>query len=130
MPVYEYLCGTCGNDFEIKQSFSEAALTVCPRCGNKIHRVPQAAGVVFKGSGWYITDSKGKQNLAASGEKKASDNGDSSSAPAASTESNSSAGNDSSDSAKSDSAKSDSKESSTPAVAAATSDPKPAAKSA
>jgi putative FmdB family regulatory protein len=71
MPTYEYQCDNCGYNFETKQSFKDEALTLCPNCGqNLLHRVPQAAGVVFKGSGWYITDSKGKQNLAASGEKK------------------------------------------------------------
>jgi putative FmdB family regulatory protein len=71
MPTYEYLCDNCGYNFETKQSFKDEPLTLCPNCNqNALHRVPQAAGVVFKGSGWYITDSKGKQNLAASGEKK------------------------------------------------------------
>lgn len=72
MPTYEYLCDNCGYNFETKQSFKDEPLTLCPNCNHDaLHRVPQAAGVVFKGSGWYITDSKGKQNLATSGEKKA-----------------------------------------------------------
>jgi putative FmdB family regulatory protein len=75
MPVYEYQCSDCGQSFEIKQSFKDNPLTVCPNCAGKIHRVPQAAGVVFKGSGWYITDSKGKQNLATPAEKKANGEG-------------------------------------------------------
>ncbi len=69
MPVYEYRCEDCKRHFEIKQSFNDAALTVCPNCGSRIHRVIQAAGIVFKGSGFYVTDSKSKQNLATSGEK-------------------------------------------------------------
>lgn len=91
MPTYEYLCDHCGYNFETRQSFKDAALTLCPNCNQEaLHRVPQAAGVVFKGSGWYITDSKGKQNLVTPGEKKA--DGTSEAAPAASTESSNGSG--------------------------------------
>ncbi len=69
MPMYEYQCDN-GHIFEVRQSFSDATLTVCPTCGAKIHRVIQPAGIVFKGSGFYVTDSRGKQNLTTSGEKK------------------------------------------------------------
>jgi putative FmdB family regulatory protein len=70
MPVYTYECDNCGQRFDAKQSFSDAPLTVCPTCEGKIHRVIQPVGVVFKGSGFYITDSKGKQNLATTNAKK------------------------------------------------------------
>jgi putative FmdB family regulatory protein len=70
MPVYTYECDDCGQRFDAKQSFSDSALTVCPTCEGKLHRVIQPVGVVFKGSGFYITDSKGKQNLATTGAKK------------------------------------------------------------
>lgn len=70
MPVYTYECEECGARFDAKQSFSDAPLTVCPTCEGKIHRVIQPVGVVFKGSGFYVTDSRGKQSLAASGTKK------------------------------------------------------------
>lgn len=62
MPVYAYRCRACGNDFEVKQSFSEAALTTCQICETEgsIFRVIQPAGVVFKGSGFYVTDTRGK----------------------------------------------------------------------
>lgn len=70
MPMYEYQCDN-GHHFEVRQSFSDAALTTCPTCGAKVHRIIQAAGIVFKGSGFYVTDSRGKQNLTTSGEKKA-----------------------------------------------------------
>jgi putative FmdB family regulatory protein len=83
MPVYEYRCADCKRHFEIKQSFNDTALTVCPNCGSRIHRVIQAAGIVFKGSGFYVTDSKSKQNLATSGEKKVgSESGEAKSGPA------------------------------------------------
>jgi putative FmdB family regulatory protein len=58
MPTYEYQCGTCGNRFEKYQSFSDAPIKVCPECGNEVRKVYSAAGVIFKGSGWYINDSR------------------------------------------------------------------------
>src|SRR5262245_36356898 len=70
MPIYTYECETCGERFEAKQSFADAPLTVCPTCAGKIHRVIQPAGIVFKGSGFYVTDSRGKQSLATPGSKK------------------------------------------------------------
>ena len=60
MPVYEYQCGTCGVRFERTQSFKDEPIKVCPECGGKTHRVIGATGVIFKGSGFYINDSKGK----------------------------------------------------------------------
>jgi putative FmdB family regulatory protein len=70
MPIYKYVCENCGEQFEARQSFSDEPLTVCPTCEGHIHRVIQPVGVVFKGSGFYVTDSRGKQNLATSGVKK------------------------------------------------------------
>ena len=58
MPTYSYRCDTCGHQFDAVQRFSDAALTDCPECGASIRRVIQPVGVVFKGSGWYITDSR------------------------------------------------------------------------
>src|SRR5436190_6422220 len=76
MPIYLYECENCGERFEARQSFSEGPLTICPTCEGHIHRVIQPVGVVFKGSGFYVTDSRGKQNLATSGVKKDEANGD------------------------------------------------------
>src|SRR5579871_5066025 len=59
MPLYEYQCESCGQRFEIRQSFKDEPLTVCPRCGGPIHRLIQAPAIVFKGSGFYATDHKG-----------------------------------------------------------------------
>jgi putative FmdB family regulatory protein len=70
MPIYTYQCENCGERFEAKQSFADMPLTVCPSCEGKIHRVIQPVGVVFKGSGFYVTDSRGKQTLATSSAKK------------------------------------------------------------
>ena len=58
MPTYSYHCDTGNHDFDIVQRFSDDALTVCPECGGSVRRVIQPGGVVFKGSGWYITDSR------------------------------------------------------------------------
>jgi putative FmdB family regulatory protein len=60
MPTYSYLCDTCGHDFEAVQRFADDPLSECPQCGAPIRRVIQPVGVVFKGSGWYITDSRPK----------------------------------------------------------------------
>jgi putative FmdB family regulatory protein len=61
-----YACDTCGKQFEKFQSFKDEPLTVCP-CGQegKVRRVIQPAGIVFKGSGWYITDSRGSSSAVA-----------------------------------------------------------------
>ena len=57
MPTYPYRCRACGHEFEEFQSITEDALTVCPKCGGEIHRVISGgAGLIFKGSGFYITD--------------------------------------------------------------------------
>ena len=74
MPTYEYHCDACGNDFEEFQSIKEPPTKKCPKCGkNKVRRlISSGAGVIFKGSGFYITDyrSEGYQKdaKAASGE--------------------------------------------------------------
>jgi putative FmdB family regulatory protein len=58
MPTYEYQCGTCGYRFDKFQSFSEDPLKECPQCGHMVKKLISRAGVIFKGSGWYINDSK------------------------------------------------------------------------
>jgi putative FmdB family regulatory protein len=58
MPIYEYVCNDCGYDFEQVQSFSDDALRQCPECQGTVRRVISSVGVIFKGSGWYITDSR------------------------------------------------------------------------
>jgi putative FmdB family regulatory protein len=69
MPTYVYACDACGKQFEQFQSFKDDPLSVC-RCGveGKVRRVIQPAGVVFKGSGWYINDSRGASSSTVSGE--------------------------------------------------------------
>ena len=58
MPTYQYRCTECGEDLEAVQKFSDAPLTICPTCGGQLRKVFNAVGVVFKGSGFYRTDSR------------------------------------------------------------------------
>jgi len=58
MPTYQYRCAACGHDLEATQKFSDPALTECPNCGGSLRKVFNAVGVVFKGSGFYRTDSR------------------------------------------------------------------------
>ena len=64
MPTYQYACTECGHAFEQFQSFSEDALTVCPSCSGKLRKLYNAVGVVFKGSGFYRTDSRSSSSTA------------------------------------------------------------------
>lgn len=58
MPTYQYACTECDHAFEQVQSFSDASLTECPQCEGRLRKVYNAVGVVFKGSGFYRTDSR------------------------------------------------------------------------
>ena len=58
VPKYQYQCKDCGQSLEVQQSFTDDALTVCPHCGGDLRKVFNAVGVVFKGSGFYKTDSR------------------------------------------------------------------------
>lgn len=60
MPTYQYACTTsdCGTEFELVQSFTDPAASECPACGGPVRKVYSAVGVVFKGSGFYRTDSR------------------------------------------------------------------------
>lgn len=58
MPTYQYACTECHHTFEQVQSFSDASLTVCPECQGRLRKLFNAVGVVFKGSGFYRTDSR------------------------------------------------------------------------
>jgi putative FmdB family regulatory protein len=58
VPTYQYQCTECGNALEVHQSFTDDALTVCPTCEGRLRKVFNAVGVVFKGSGFYKTDSR------------------------------------------------------------------------
>lgn len=66
MPTYQYACNECGHSFEQFQSFSEDSLTNCPECTGRLRKVFNAVGVVFKGSGFYRTDSRTDSRTASS----------------------------------------------------------------
>ncbi len=58
MPTYSYRCAGCGHQFDIFQRFTDNPLTECPECHGQLKKVLHPVGVVFKGTGWYITDSR------------------------------------------------------------------------
>ncbi|WRH25526.1 FmdB family transcriptional regulator [Arthrobacter sp. JZ12] len=58
MPTYAYACRDCGHAFDVQQSFSDDSLTVCPECEGLLRKKFNSVGVVFKGSGFYRTDSR------------------------------------------------------------------------
>lgn len=59
MPTYDYQCEKCNHQFEAFQSISDAPLTSCPKCSGKVNRlISGGAGILFKGSGFYVNDSK------------------------------------------------------------------------
>jgi putative FmdB family regulatory protein len=59
MPTYEYECQQCHERLEAVQSFSDAPLDTCPSCGGELRKVFSGVGIVFKGAGFYKTDSRG-----------------------------------------------------------------------
>ncbi|CAA9362485.1 MAG: hypothetical protein AVDCRST_MAG34-2600 [uncultured Nocardioidaceae bacterium] len=77
MPTYQYSCTECGHFFEQFQSFSDDALTTCPECEGRLRKVFNAVGVVFKGSGFYRTDSRAGagQDRESSGSSEGKDGG-------------------------------------------------------
>jgi putative FmdB family regulatory protein len=58
MPIYLYQCDSCGVRFERQQRISEDPLVDCPECDGRVHRVIQPVGIIFKGSGFYVTDNR------------------------------------------------------------------------
>ena len=97
MPTYAYACTECDHRFEAVQSFSDDSLTVCPECEGRLRKVFNAVGIVFKGGGFYRTDSRagssvtsgsatngsGSKEKSTSGSDKASGSSDSSSSSTA-----------------------------------------------
>ena len=96
MPTYQYTCTECGEPLEAVQKFSDAPLTVCPACGGRLRKVFSAVGIVFKGSGFYRTDSR---NGASATAPAAKDKDKSSSESSSSSTSDSSSSNGSADKA-------------------------------
>ena len=101
MPTYQYQCTECGEGLEVVQKFTDDALTVCPNCEGALRKVYSAVGIVFKGSGFYRTDSRASSSSSAaassgangssgSGQSKGSSSSESSSGSDGSSSSNSS----------------------------------------
>ena len=74
MPTYSYACTECDNRFDAVQAFTDDALTTCPQCSGRLRKLFNSVGVVFKGSGFYRTDSRdsGKSSASVSAEKSSS----------------------------------------------------------
>jgi len=60
MPIYEYECSSCLDNFDIRQSFSDDALKTCSKCSGELRKVISSPAIHFKGTGWYVTDYKDK----------------------------------------------------------------------
>jgi putative FmdB family regulatory protein len=113
VPTYQYACTACEERLDVVQKFSDDALTVCLECGGRLRKVFSAAGIIFKGSGFYRTDSRGsskspstttasesKSESTTSSDTKSSSSSDSSS-PSSSNDSSGSSGSGSSSSSSS-----------------------------
>lgn len=85
MPVYAYGCKDCGHEFDIRQSFTDDALTECPECGGQLRKKFNTVGVVFKGSGFYRNDSRSEGKSSGSKSSESSSSGTSSSDSTSST---------------------------------------------
>ena len=73
MPTYSYACTECGNRFDAVQAFSDDALTTCPKCSGRLRKLFNSVGVVFKGSGFYRTDSRESAKSSTNGSAKSSE---------------------------------------------------------
>jgi len=85
LPTYQYQCTACGEAFEIHQSFSDDALTKCPECSGQLRKLFNAVGVVFKGSGFYRTDSRSSSSSSSSDSSSSSSSSTSSTSTASSS---------------------------------------------
>jgi putative FmdB family regulatory protein len=107
MPTYEYRCTNCDEDLEVVQSFSDDPLTECPACGGRLRKVFSPVGIVFKGTGFYKTDSRGGKSGSLKPKDKEKETSSTSSSSDSSSSDSSSSKSDSS-SSKSDSSSSSS----------------------
>ncbi|MFB1295055.1 FmdB family zinc ribbon protein [Mycobacterium sp. pW049] len=112
MPTYSYACTECSNKFDVVQAFTDDSLTECPQCDGRLRKVFGKVGVVFKGSGFYRTDSRESGKKTSTGSSSSSTESSSPSSSESSSSSSSSEKSGSSDSSSSTSS------SSTPAAAA------------
>jgi putative FmdB family regulatory protein len=93
VPTYSYACTECGNRFDVVQAFSDDALTTCERCAGRLRKLFNSVGIVFKGSGFYRTDSResGKTSTSSTNGSATKDSGTSSETSSGSSEKNGSA---------------------------------------
>jgi putative FmdB family regulatory protein len=75
MPLYEYLCTSCGHRFERIQKFSDPPVTECPSCGGRVEKQISSPAIQFKGAGWYVTDYAKSGTSGSTAEKKAESSG-------------------------------------------------------
>lgn len=95
MPTYQYLCTECGHEFEVVQSFSDDAISACEKCQGAVRKVYNSVGIVFKGSGFYKTDSR--SGSASKSDSTSSTNPTANTSPAPTTTSSNSTASSSSD---------------------------------
>lgn len=98
MPTYSYRCTACGTERDVRQSFTDDPLTVCPDCGGALRKLFSSVGVVFKGSGFYHNDSRSSRTTSTPAAAKKSTGSTDSAKPASSTDSASSSSSTSSSS--------------------------------
>ena len=67
MALYEYECRNCGVRFERRQHMGDEPVNICPECGGEVHRLIQPVGIIFKGSGFYVTDNRAKSSTSVAG---------------------------------------------------------------
>jgi putative FmdB family regulatory protein len=104
VPTYQYACTDCGDKSEVVQRFTDDPLTVCAVCGGKLRKVFSPVGIVFKGSGFYRTDSRNGSGTVSTGKDAAasSSNGSSSDSAASTSSSSESSGSSSASSTSSE----------------------------
>jgi putative FmdB family regulatory protein len=83
VPIYEYACPSCQSRFEVKQKFSDPPVLACVRCGQAVTKVISAPAIMFKGSGWYVTDYSDKLKAPASSDTTSNGQKDQKDQPAA-----------------------------------------------
>ncbi|HWB65958.1 MAG TPA: FmdB family zinc ribbon protein [Mycobacteriales bacterium] len=115
MPTYQYACTACGHELEVVQKFSDEPLTVCPECDGRLRKLFSPVGIVFKGSGFYKTDSRSGAKSGSNGSSSSSESAKSGSKDSGGTKSGGESGSGSSSSS------SDSSSSSTSSTSSSTS---------
>jgi putative FmdB family regulatory protein len=118
VPTYSYACTECGNRFDAVQAFSDDSLTSCPKCSGRLRKLFGSVGVVFKGSGFYRTDSREAAKSTINGSSSSSESATSSSSSSDKSSSDKSSDKSSSDKSSASSSNGSSSTSSAPAAAA------------